>query len=198
MSEVATLKAQLTAAVAALDALEEAIAEAEGAAEGKDIPRQAWNDFTQMLKIVGLQGGLPAVETETGSGDPVNFQAYPVSSGMADYQHIIRGATCAAGLYWPQVMGYPLTVNKWKHGELVQEPRRLFNAVEMVGPWDIVDADDPSDPAVMALQDYDLAVGTLTTNPDSWPEPYRSIFLDAHSAADFAHLPHELRPRLTR
>lgn len=198
MSEMATLKAQLLGAVAALDALEEAIAEAEGAAGGKDIPRQAWNEFTHMLKIVGLQGGMPAVETGTVDGEEIEFQAYTVSPGQKDYQHIMRGATCAAGLYWPRVMGYSPTVRKHRRGKVIEEPRRMFNAKEMTGPWDIVDAKDPADAAVLALQNYDLSKGSLTTNPDTWPEPYRTIFMASHTAADFDNLPREVRPQLTR
>jgi len=96
------------------------------------------------------------------------FQPYPISPMVREWSYILRGSSDVTGL---KFMPYMEALND--AGELDSTDPAL-NGKELIHHQ--MSARE-GDPALMRLKLYD---GNLNSDPNHWPEPYRSAYLSGH------------------
>jgi hypothetical protein len=103
---------------------------------------------------LGIKRGGPYRYTFS---DGYVFQPYPRSTLIPDWSWILRGCSDVTGTKFQ------------KYVELIGAKGPSLNAIELTGPYTV----RAGDPSLKNIADYD---GPLTSDPKTWPEPYRSAY----------------------
>lgn len=102
---------------------------------------------------------------EDEKGRLTTFQPYPISPMVKEWSYILRGSSDVTGL---KFMPYIEALND--AGELTSTSPAL-NGKELIHPQMTA---KEGDSALMRLKMYD---GNLNSDPNHWPEPYKSAYL---------------------
>ena len=114
---------------------------------------------------LGIKRGGPYRYT---FNDGMVLQTYPVSTMTPEWSNILRGSSDVTGRKFDPYLRLILG-RKYKEGK-----SRCLNSVEMI--YKTFTAKEGS-PELDRIRDYD---GPLNTNPELWPEPYRTAYLESH------------------
>lgn len=131
-----------------------------------EIPRIQWNSDNGMISGMLGKDVRPRIVVRLPDGRP--FRAGPKSPFVSDPHHILQGGRDPSGaLYQP----YNRVL---RNGVLQTFP--CWNLMELTDEYKPTGGDDDLD----LLRSFDTSLGTLRSDPNTWQEPFRSVFLEWH------------------
>ena len=100
--------------------------------------------------------------------DGYKLRPYPISPMVTEWSHILRGAPDVTGFNNIKYLEALYARGEWK----TVQP--MLNSLDLI--YNTFTAKE-GDPALDRIREYK---GPLLTDPDKWPEPYRTAYLESH------------------